>query len=391
MPYDANYIRDLFYLDRSITFLNFGSFGACPKPIVKRFHELHLEMEEEPVQFMTKKSVEYFAQARKSLSAYVGCSMDDIVPVTNPSWAVNAVARSLNLQPGDEIRTTSIEYGACDKAWQYYCKLSGAQYIQIEPQWPITDSAQFVSDFFSNISPRTKLIFMSHITSSTAIRLPVEQIIQEAQRRGIPTFIDGAHAPGHIDLNLDEMGVDYYTGACHKWMMTPKGCSFLYAHPRVQHQIDPLIISWGYESAFPSHSQFLDYHQVQGTRDLAPFFCIAEAIQFMEKYDWKKLASHSKALVLESAPKFIELLGVDAHVAIQADFLGQMFSIPVNAPKAEELQQVLFDWYQIEIPVMRLGNKQFIRYSINGFNSQNDLDALFQALLELKEEAEYLK
>lgn len=388
--HDPLQIREQFYLDPSITFLNFGSFGACPKPVMNRFHELHLEMEQEPVQFMTKKSIGYFAQARKVLSGYVGCSMDDIVPVTNPSWAVNAVARSLNLQPGDEIRTTSIEYGACDKAWQYYCKLTGAHYVQIEPQWPVTDSAQFVADFFTNISPRTKLIFMSHITSSTAIRLPVEQIIREAQRRGIPTFIDGAHAPGQIDLNLDEMGVDYYTGACHKWMMTPKGCSFLYAHPRVQKQIDPLIISWGYDAAFPSHSQFLDYHQVQGTRDLAPFFCLDASLQFMEENNWKEVASQCRSLVLESAPKFIELLGVQSHVAIHPDFLAQMFSIPVCAPKAEELQQELFDRYHIEIPVMRLGDKQFIRFSINGFNSNHDLDTLYQALRELKQKAEFL-
>src|SRR5690606_7954225 len=267
-------MKDQFLLREDITFLNFGSFGACPKPVFETYQQFQSELESEPVEFIVRKAPQYLKNARKALGEFLNCHEDDVVCVTNPSYAVNIIAKSLNLQPGDEILTTDLEYGACDRTWNYYCKKSGARYIQHPTRFPIQSKEEFAESFIKSITPKTKLIFLSHITSSTALRLPVEEICAEARKRGIMTFIDGTHGPAQVEVDLQKTDCDIYTGACHKWMMAPKGSSFLYVKKELQDLFDPLVISWGYESDTPSHSRFIDYHEMQGTRDLSAFCAI---------------------------------------------------------------------------------------------------------------------
>ena len=205
------------------------------------------------------------------------------------------------MKPGDEILTTDLEYGAMDKTWNYYCKQKGANYIRQHIQLPLTSKEAIVEQFFKGLTPNTKAIFISQITSSTALILPVKEICDIAKQKGLLTIVDGAHVPAHISLNLQELKADIYTGACHKWMMTPKGCSFLYVTKEQQHWIDPLIISWGYDSAFPSHSQFLDYHQLQGTRDFSAFLTVPKAIEFLTEHNWEKHTAACRQLVRDNA------------------------------------------------------------------------------------------
>ena len=294
------------------------------------------------------------------------------------------MAKSLLLKPGDEVLTTNLEYGACDRTWQYYCEKAGATYVRQPIQLPIESAEDFVAQFVKGVTAKTKLIFISHITSSTALRFPVEQIIKAAQQRGILTFIDGAHAPGQIPLDLTNLGADYYTGACHKWMMTPKGSSFLFAKRERQSLLDPLVISWGYNSDHPSTSQFLDYHQTQGTRDFSAFLCIPTALDFMNEYNWEKVSASCRKLVLENAPRFYELLGAKPLAPLREEFILQLCSFQLPTKDAERIKSILFNEYKIEVPVMRHGEKVFLRYSIQAFNSQTDLDQLYQALVSIK-------
>lgn len=377
-------LRSQFLLDPSVIFLNFGSFGACVKPVFDDYQQWQLELEREPVQFITVNGLKYLQQSREALGAYIGCDADDVVYFPNPSHAVNMIARSLDLQPGDEILTTDLEYGACDKAWNYYCDKVGASYVRQHITLPLTTKEQFVEDFFKGLSPRTKMIFISHITSSTALVLPVKEICDMAKQKGLMTFVDGAHAPGHVDLNLRELKADIYTGACHKWMLTPKGCSFIYVKKELQERFDPLVVSWGYQSAFPSGSQFIDYHQGQGTRDFSAFLTVPKAIAFLKANNWPAVSAQCRELVRSNAQRFCDLAGTKPLCPTDGDFLGQMFSIPVNVPEPEKLQRHLFEHYRIEIPLMRHGDKVYLRYSINAFNSQEDLDRLYAALQELK-------
>lgn len=377
-------LKSLFLLRKDITFLNFGSFGASPKPIFEKYQQLQLELEQEPVLFITSSGLKYLAQSREALSNYLHCDKDDLVYVTNPSYAVNAVAKSFNLKAGDEILTTDLEYGACDKTWDYYCKKAGATYVRQHIPLPIASKEQFVEEFFKGLTAKTKLIFLSHITSSTALQLPVEEICAIAKQKGIMTFVDGAHAPGQIPVNLQTLGADIYTGACHKWMMTPKGSSFLYVRKELQSLIDPLVISWGYNALFPSNSQFLDYHQTNGTRDYTAFLTIPTAIEFMKEHHWETVAAESRKLVQENAPVLCQLLGASPLAPINDNFILQLFAAEIKTSQPEKLHDHFFEQYKIQIPVMRHGNKVYLRYSINAFNSQQDLDKLFAAIKEIK-------
>ncbi len=377
-------LKQQFLLRDDITYLNFGSFGACPKPVFEKYQQFQLELEQEPVQFITVNGLKYLETAREALADYLHCHKDDLVYVTNPSYAVNAVVKSFDLKPGDEILTTSLEYGACDKTWEYYCKKAGAVYIKQPISLPIKTKEEFVAEFFKGLSSKTKLVFISHITSSTGLRLPVEEICAAAKEKGILTFVDGAHAPGQIPLNLQDSSFDMYTGACHKWMMTPKGSSFLFVKKEYQHLVDPLVVSWGYNALFPSHSRFLDYHQMNGTRDYAAFLTIPAAIQFMETNNWSVVASDCRKLVQANAPAFCELLGASPLAPINDDFILQLFSAEIKTTEPEKLYRHFFDNYKIEIPVMRHGDKIYLRYSINAFNSQKDLDTLITAIKDIK-------
>lgn len=378
-----NHITSQFLLRKDITFLNFGSFGACVKPVFEHYQQLQLELEQEPVQFMTINGLQYLKQSREALANFIGCQADDVVYVANPSYATNIIAKSFPLQPGDEVLATNLEYGACDKTWNYYCNKSGVKYVRQKIEFPLASKADFIEQFFKGVTSKTKLIFISHITSSTGLRLPVEDVCAKARQLGITSFVDGAHAPGQIPVDLQGLGADIYTGACHKWMMTPKGSSFLYVKKELQHLFDPLVVSWGYKAMFPSSSQFLDYHQLQGTRDFSAFITIPTSIQFMQENDWATVSAHCRELVKANAQRFCNLVKAQPLVPVNDEFLVQLYSIPIITKEPEKLQRLLFEKYHIEIPVMRHEDKVFLRYSIQAFNTQEDLDKLYAAVEDI--------
>ena len=379
-------IADLFLLRKDITFLNFGSFGATPAPIFDAYQKWQRVLEAEPVQFIVFDGPGYLQTSREALAKYIGVAdKDDLVFVTNPSFAVNMVAKNFPLQPGDQILTTDIEYGACDRTWEYYCAQKGATYVKQKITLPITSKEKFIEEFFAGITPNTKAVFISHITSATALKLPVHEICAIAKQKGLITFVDGAHGPAQTEVDLATLQADFYTGACHKWMMAPKGCSFLYAHKSVQPICDPLVVSWGYKALKPSHSSFLDYHQMIGTRDFSAFLTVPDCIAFMEKCNWADVAKKCHELVLANAQRFFDLLGCTPISPLTSEWIGQMISIPIKTAEPEILQRTLFTEYQIEVPIMRQGNDVYLRYSINGFNSQSDMDRLYQVIAELRQ------
>jgi isopenicillin-N epimerase len=376
-------IKSQFLLDPNITFLNFGSFGASPKAVYDNYQKWQRELEFNPVQFITVNGIKYLQASREALGNFIGCHADDVVMVTNPSYAVNIIAKSLKLQAGDEVLATNLGYGACDRTWKYYCNKVGAKYVQQKINLPIVSKESFLQDFFAGVNEKTKLIFIDHITSATGLILPVQEICDYANEKGILIFIDGAHAPGHINLNLQSLKVDLYTGACHKWMMTAKGSSFLYIRKELQHLFDPLVVSWGYDAIYPSHSQFLDYHQMQGTRDFSTFLTIPAAIQFMQENNWEDIKATCKDVVMSNAKRFCDLLNTNPISPITTDFIGQMFSIPINSKEPLALKALLLNKYKIEVPVMPHNDMLFIRYSIQAFNTEMDLDILYEAMKDI--------
>ena len=385
-------LKDQFLLRPDIHFLNFGSFGATPKPIFEKYQDWQRVLEAEPVQFIAFDGYQYLADSRAALAKFLNCAdKDDLVYVTNPSFAINMIAKSFPLEAGDEILTTDIEYGACDRTWNYYCTKKGATYRRQKINLPITTKEQFIEDFFKGYNEKTKAIFISHITSATGLILPAEEICAIAKEKGLITIVDGAHAPAHIPLDLSSIQADFYTGACHKWMMAPKGCSFLYATKSVQPICDPMIVSWGYQAAKPSHSKFLDYHQMIGTRDFSAFLTVATCIEFMEQHNWKVVGKKCHEMVLAHAPRFFDLFNSNPISPLNSEWIGQMISIPIQTPDPEKLQRTLFLDYKIEVPIMRQGDDVYLRYSINAFNTVENLDALYNAMKEIQKQGILLK
>lgn len=384
-------MKSVFLLDNNITFLNHGSFGACPKPVFKEFQRLQLELEQEPVHFIQKKLPVYLKEAKKPLAKFIGCNEEDFFFTPNPTFAVNTIMRSLNLQKGDEILTTNHEYGAMDRTWNFYCKKSGAKYIRQEISLPIISKEQILEEFWKGYNSNTKVIFLNQISSSTALIFPVKEICDKAQQLGLITIVDGAHVPGHIDLNISELNPDFYTGTLHKWMLAPKGSSFLYVKKEFQSDIDPLVVSWGYESLAPSESQFLDYHEYQGTNDHSAYLCTPKLIEFLEENNWKEKSKDCKKIVLDNYKRFCDLVGTQPICPISEEFLGQMASIPIRTEKPMELKELLYSKYKIQIPIMPLNDKIYMRYSINVYNSQEDLEVLYRAITDIIESTDLIK
>lgn len=376
-------MKSQFLLDPTITFLNHGSFGACPKPIFEEYQRFQLELETEPVLFIQKKAGGYLKTAREKLSDYIGCNSLDVFFTPNPTFAINTIMRSLDLQEGDEILSTNHEYGAMDRIWSFYSKKSGAKYIRQNITLPVTSKEQLLDEFWKGYNSKTKIIFLNHISSCTALVFPVKEICDRARELGIITIIDGAHVPGQMDLNIEDLNPDFYTGTLHKWMLAPKGNSFLYVKKAFQNTLDPLIVGWGYESVSPGESQFLDYQDYQGTRDISSFLTTPKVIEFLEKNNWKLIAKQSKAIVLGNYQRFCDLLHTQPLCPISEEFLVQMASIPVKTTNPIGLKELLFTKYKIEIPVMSLNGNFYLRYSINGYNSKEDLDVLYAALQDI--------
>jgi len=373
-------LRELFLLQPGLTFLNHGSFGACPRPVFEAYQRWQVELERQPVEFLGRRSADLLAEARAKLAAYVGAATDEVVYFPNSTTAINMVVRSLELRPGDEILTTDHEYGAMDRTWRFVSDKIGARYIHRPVPMPVTTHAEFVETFWAGVTGRTRIIFISHLTSPTALILPVQAICRRAREAGILTIVDGAHAPGQIPLNLSELGADLYTGACHKWLCAPKGSAFLYARREVQARLDPLVVSWGWENDTPSGSQFVDHHQWQGTRDIAAFLATPAAIQFQAEHHWEAVRAGCHALAREARRQINELTGLPALCPDSSEWFGQMAAVRLPPVDVETLKTRLYDDYRVEVPVFKWNDQPILRFSFQGYNSAADVEALVRAL-----------
>ena len=387
----ATTLKNEFLLRNDITFLNHGSFGACPKTVFAAYQGFQRELEAEPIQFITRTGIQHLKTSREALGTFVNCDPIDLIYTTNPSTALNTVIRSLKLQEGDEILTTNQEYGAMDMTWRYYCKRSGARYVQQEIPLPLTSKEDFLNAFWLGLTKRTKVIFLSAITSPTALIFPVAEICKKARELGIMTIIDGAHAPAHIPLDIRELDPDIYTGACHKWLLAPKGSSFLYVRKNWQDKIDPLVISWGYEAENPSESIFQDYHEYQGTRDFSAFLVIPHAIEFMKVHQWEKEKEKCRAQLKHFYPIVAKHLNSHVLAPLKDEFLGQICSIPIRTKNPESLKSILYEKYKIEVPIVQFNSDVYLRISFQAYNNEKEIEILMDALRSIQKTSDLLE
>lgn len=376
-------LKELFLLNPDVVFLNHGSFGACPRPVFEVYQEWQRRLEWQPVAFLGRELNGYLAQARHKLGDYLHVNGDDLVFVPNATFGVNVVARSLELQPGDEILTTDHEYGACDRAWRFVWEKRGVRYVRQSVPLPVAETAEIVEHIWRGVTPQTKVIFLSHITSPTALRLPIEAICARAREAGILTVIDGAHAPGQIPLDLTAIGADFYTGNCHKWLCAPKGTGFLYARREKQPLLKPLVVSWGWESDMPSESLFLDHHQWQGTHDPAAYLTVPAAIDFQAQHNWKAVRQLCHQTVASTVQQVSQLTGLAPLYPATPDFCQQMAAMPLPPVDLGQLKQRLYDEYGVEIPVLGWNGRYLVRISVQGYTTPSDIETFLTALQNL--------
>lgn len=376
-------LRELFLLDPDIVFLNHGSFGATPRPVFEAYQYWLRRMERQPVYFVDQELPELLMTARQALGAYLNIDAGELAYVPNATFGVNVIAQSLALGPGDEVLATDHEYGACDRAWRYFSQKRGYSYIRQPISLPATSTEQIVEQLWQGVTSRTKVIFISHITSPTALTMPVEIICTKAREAGILTLIDGAHAPGQIKLDLKGIGADFYVGNGHKWLCGPKGTAFLYARQDRQELIEPLVVGWGWgeDRTLTFGSDYLDYLQWWGTMYIAPYLAIPAAIQFQAEYDWPAVRERCHELVQQATQRIDDLTGLPSVYPDEPGWYHQM-AVAQLPPVADirSFKSQLYVQFKIEIPCIEWNDRQFIRVSVQGYNTQADIDALLGAL-----------
>ncbi len=369
-------------LDPTVTFLNHGSFGATPKPVFREYQRWQRELENQPVEFLGRRHDGLMRESRAALAEYLGTQAENIVYSQNVTIALNIVAHSLKLGAGDEVLSTDHEYGALDRTWRFLSKERRFAYINQPVSLESHDA--FIDSFWRGVTPRTRVIFLSHIASPTATIFPVAKVIQRAREKGIIIIIDGAHAAGQIPLSLDALGADFYGGNLHKWLCAPKGAGFLYARPEVQHLLKPLVVSWGYESLTPSGSTFIDHHEWWGTRDIAAFLSVPAAIRFQQDHDWAKVRNACHHLAVETWERIHDLTEQTPLHSDPKTWFAQMSvsTLPADTDIVS-LKQRLYNEFRIEIPLLDWHGNKLMRLSVQGYNSRRDMDRLLFVLKNL--------
>jgi isopenicillin-N epimerase len=367
-------VRDLFLLDPDVVFLNHGVFGACPRPVFEEYQRLQRELERSPVEFLALERgfPARIGAARERLAAYVGAAASDLILVQNATAGVNLVAQSLGLRPGDEIVATTHEYGANELLWRTVCERRGARYVAVD-----TQPARAVDALLGAVTPRTRALFVSHISSPTALRFPVEELCVRARKAGVLTIVDGAHAPGQIALDMRALDADFYTGNCHKWLCAPKGTGFLYVRADAQPLLEPPIVSWDWPL-----DEWADRFRWAGTSDPSARLSIPAAIDFQAEHGWEGVRTRCHELAVSAVRELADVLGAEPFAADDSEFV-QMVTLRLPPCAAEELSLRLLREQRIDVTAKTWRDEPTLRISFQGYNDEDDLDALLNALPKL--------
>ena len=373
-----NGFKSQFLLNPEITFLNHGSYGSCPVPIFDKYQEWQRKLENQPVQFFTKDLYQGLLRSRTSLSKFIGCNENEILFFDNPTIAIANIIHSVNLEPGSEVLMTDHEYGALIRAWNIWGQKSGVKIIQQKIELPVTSNQNFIDDFLKGVTKRTKIIFISQITSPTGIVFPLKEIIRYVNDRGILSIVDGAHGPGQINIDMKDLKCDFYTGALHKWLCMPKGTSFLYVKNEHQDWMKPMINSWGKHGEDPGPSEFLQNFQWQGTRDMSRFLIVPDSLDYYKKNILPN-RNNCYSMVLDAYSKLESILGTKP-LSNGENWLRQMVSHPLKKNIPKNIKDILLNEHNIEIPIFKWKDSLLIRLSVQCYNNEEDIDSLMKAL-----------
>jgi len=309
-----------------------------------------------------------------------------LVFIPNATHGVGIIAHTLTvsrrhrLSAGDEVLTTDHEYGACARAWRAACARTGALYRPVRLNTPVASPEQVVQAIRSALTERTRVLFLSHVTSPTGMVMPIAELCSLARDEGILTVIDGAHGPGQVPVDLTALEADFYTGNCHKWLCAPKGAAFLYARPGVQEIVEPLIVSWGTRPEAPGPSRFVDDLEFTGTRDMAAYLAVPAAIAFQADHGWDRVRARCHAMLRTARARLLSLPGAAEVHAADDRLYAQMEAVELPITKPYELHTRLFERHRIEVPCYTWNGRSILRVAVQGYNTEADIDVLMRAL-----------
>jgi len=375
-----------------VTYLNHGSFGPSPWPVQRARKAWSDRLEAQPMDFFIRQMEDELNAASEKLGAFIGAAASDLVFVDNATVAMNIVAGGLKLSPGDEVLLTDHEYGAVQRIWKNACREQSAKAVTCKLPFPITDQQEIVEAVFSSVTEKTRLIVVSHVTSPTAVILPVQKICDRAKERGVQVCIDGPHALAMLPVDIKELGCDFYAASCHKWLSGPFGSGFLYVDRKLQSAMKPVVTSWG-GSLGSRPFRWQDEFNWIGTRDPAPFLAVPAAIEFLEEFGFEKFRQQTHQLTQYARQKISSLTGLEPFVPDSPDFYGPMISLPLPPLPAEvqknlkpnqcdPLLEELWDQHKIELALSHWSGQRLLRVSCHLYNRTADIDKLVEALSE---------
>lgn len=393
-------------LDPDVVYLNHGSFGACPRAVLDAQTRLRERMEREAVKFFVQDMDALMDESRQALAAFVRCRAEDLVFVPNATTGVATVLMNLQgvLGDGDEILMTGHEYPACMNSMRRTGQRTGARVVSVALPFPLKSPDEVVAAVMNAVTPRTRVLLISHVTSPSGIILPVERIVADLERRGVMCIVDGAHAPGHVaHLNLAALGASFYTANCHKWVCSPKGSALL--HIREDRQgifgggFRPLALSNFAEKGKAGRKQLWTEFDYVGTGDLTPYMSIAAALRTMGAMvpgGWSEVMSRNNELVVSARRMLCRELGVEPPApevmigslatlflpAQAADRTARLLSRPSKYHDA--LQDVLVEKHKIQVPLWSIAGdgRRLFRISAQLYNSMEQYEYLAAALKE---------
>lgn len=375
-------LLSLWHLDPDITFLNHGSFGATPCKVLEAQSKWRQKFETQPIEMLDRQGGELLAQSRMAVGRFVGSRGDDLAFVTNATGGINAVLRSININPGDELLTTNHVYNAVRQTLRYLSERNGAKYIEINLPIPIQSDEQIISAIAQAITERTRILVIDHITSETAIIFPIKKIVDICHEKNIEVLVDGAHAPGMVELDISEIAPTYYAANLHKWVCAPKGAAFIWVTPERQDLIHPNTISHFLNESYTEEFKW------QGTRDISAWLCAEDAIDFMADIGWQKIKQHNHQLATWVQAMLSARLNIVATTPLDGSMLGSMASLPLpSGAQAYEdtklFQHHLYKDHKIEVPVFDWHGQWFIRPSCQIYNYASEYERLADAVITL--------
>jgi isopenicillin-N epimerase len=382
-------MRQHWTLDPEIVFLNHGSFGACPIPVLEAQARFRAELEREPVQFFDRLLGSELERARGVAAAFVGARTQDFVFVRNSTAGVNAVLRSLEFERGDALLTTDHVYNACRNTLEYVARRMGVEVIVVQVPLPIRHPEDVLARILDAVTPRVRLALIDHVTSHTGLVFPLAAIVRELRERGIETLVDGAHGPGMVEVDFRGLGAGYYAGNFHKWVSAPKGAAMLCVREDLQADLHPISISHGL--ARQGQARFLDEFAWTGTDDPSSWLCVPEAIAFFERAlpgGFPELRMRNRALALQARRLLAGALGVEPPAP--ESMIGSLAALPLPDgntdgavwPRKDPLYEALFERHRIEVPVFSWPKppRRLIRVSAQLYNTIDDYHRLAAAL-----------